>query len=454
MIKPNVFFLTIDSLRADKCYGSAKSAKTPNLDSLIDSGVYFSQAISSADQTGTSLASIFTSLFSLRTGITHFNFSSSTKTYFDIFKNNHYFTSGCFPDHDFFLKILSKLDDNYAYVYNKLESWRNLYGGLGQTIVEKLSTLKNQQPWIYAAHIMDLHNLSALSPEFKKEEFGETPYDQMLSSIDVWLGKFIEKIDLNNTLVVITSDHGSYIPITNTIPDEIPTVQRFMKKIKKKAPLLEPVGIKLFLLMRKIAKEYRTTNLKKNHSAYELRSLSMRGDTELYDDAIRVPLLFSGYGVNKKIINALVRHVDIFPTISDIVKLENDDMKPDGLSLVPLINNEAMPELSAFIETGVTAGQFSEKVNPKSVGKMIGIRTSRYKLLKSRNDNDHTKILYDLQNDPKELENIAEHNPDVVKQLEKQLKEIMIPLDVEKPQDLSDEEQQKAEDLLRKLGYI
>ena len=98
----NILLLTIDSLRADKIHGSVKTSTTPNLDSIMKNSVYFSQTISSADQTGTSLASIFTAQFPISTGLTHFNFTSKTETYFDIFKQNGYYTSGFFPDHDFF----------------------------------------------------------------------------------------------------------------------------------------------------------------------------------------------------------------------------------------------------------------------------------------------------------------------------------------------------------------
>ena len=45
-MKPNIFFLLIDSLRQDKCYGKTKTAKTPNLDELIKNGTIFEQAIS------------------------------------------------------------------------------------------------------------------------------------------------------------------------------------------------------------------------------------------------------------------------------------------------------------------------------------------------------------------------------------------------------------------------
>ena len=66
---PNIFLIVIDSLRADKCYSDSKTSYTPNLDSLIKNGVYFSQTISSVGSTGSSMASIFTGLYPFRTGM-------------------------------------------------------------------------------------------------------------------------------------------------------------------------------------------------------------------------------------------------------------------------------------------------------------------------------------------------------------------------------------------------
>ncbi|EIJ66141.1 hypothetical protein BD31_I2198, partial [Candidatus Nitrosopumilus salaria BD31] len=43
-MKPNILFLVIDSMRSDKCYGKNKTSITPNIDSLIKQGIYFSQA--------------------------------------------------------------------------------------------------------------------------------------------------------------------------------------------------------------------------------------------------------------------------------------------------------------------------------------------------------------------------------------------------------------------------
>ena len=62
-MKPNILFIVIDSLRADKCYGDKKTSVTPNIDSLIKNGTYFSQNITSAPSTIPSIYSILTSLY-------------------------------------------------------------------------------------------------------------------------------------------------------------------------------------------------------------------------------------------------------------------------------------------------------------------------------------------------------------------------------------------------------
>ena len=62
-----------------------------------------------------------------------------------------------------------------------------------------------------------------------------------------------------------------------------------------------------------------------NLSPYQKRVLletRMVGGHRLYDDLIKVPLIFSGVNIpsNKKITQQ-VRHVDIFPTIEDLISL-------------------------------------------------------------------------------------------------------------------------------------
>ena len=34
----------------------------------------------------------------------------------------------------------------------------------------------------------------------------------MLSALDKWIGKLLEKINLQNTIVIVTADHGEFVP--------------------------------------------------------------------------------------------------------------------------------------------------------------------------------------------------------------------------------------------------
>ena len=62
-MKPNIIFFLIDGLRADQVYGNNRTCKTPNIDSLIQNGMYFEQAVSSVDGTIVSLNAILSSNF-------------------------------------------------------------------------------------------------------------------------------------------------------------------------------------------------------------------------------------------------------------------------------------------------------------------------------------------------------------------------------------------------------
>ncbi len=85
-MQPNIIFFLIDSLRADQCYGNDKSSKTPNLDSLIKNGVYFEQAISSADGTITSLNTIFSSKFQIGNASRYQKLVLNKNNFLDILK--------------------------------------------------------------------------------------------------------------------------------------------------------------------------------------------------------------------------------------------------------------------------------------------------------------------------------------------------------------------------------
>ena len=86
----------------------------------------------------------------------------------------------------------------------------------------------------------------------------------------------------------------------------------------------------------------------------------------------------------------------------------------------------------------------------------IGLRTKQYKYFRDRFSDNRNVHLYDLNNDPFELSNISEQNPGIIENLEKKFSQINPTgnFEFKKTQEVSEEENKKLEDELRKLGYI
>ena len=90
-MKPNIVFLIIDSLRADKIKGKTKTAKTPFLDNLLKNGTYFSQGINSIASTLPAISSICNGKYAFRIARnTEHELPWKSKSYLDLLKENGY----------------------------------------------------------------------------------------------------------------------------------------------------------------------------------------------------------------------------------------------------------------------------------------------------------------------------------------------------------------------------
>ena len=449
-MKPNILIIIIDGFRADKCYGQNKTSLTPNLDSLIYDGVYFNQAISSSDGTRTCVGSIFTADYPFTSGLnTFYNHKKSTR-YFDHLKKHGYSLFATTPDVDFWQTLTKNFDGKDLYP----KPYEYLIGGTGNKILKRLEHVSDFQPWIYYVHIMDLHRSVnfALPEDFKDEKFGTNDYEKMVSSIDYWIGKLLEKIDLTKTLIVITSDHGDFIPISG-IDHEIsyiPSLVKLGQKIKKFTPKhFHPLGESTFVKIRDAIVPIRKSYLKTKLSEEEIRTLNVRGAKtgwELYDEVVITPLLFSGYGVkHSRIVNQQVRQIDIFPSIVSIAGLPEIKEQIEGKSLLPVINGEKMNEEPALIENQI--------LDPDDDDVVIGVRTSSYKYFRDRYDKKNKSCLFDLKNDPHEKNNIVTERSDIVEQMEDLLAKYR-KNEYNFEGDSDDKEVQKIKEELKKMGYI
>jgi len=452
-LKPNILFFVIDSFRADKCFGDSKTSITPNLDNLQKNGISFTQTISTVATTIPSLGSIFTSKFPNNVGLSVEKFEQlnlDSPTYLQIFKKNGYDTNATMPEiaSDFGLTCDFKNDDS------SYDNYFGLFDGLGDKILQKLSSNNFKTPWFLYIHLFDLHTPIILPSEFDDKQYGESNYEKMISAIDHWIGKIINKVDLENTLIILTADHGEYVPVIHH-NNEIINFESGIGESKlwllgnKVPPQLYPLKKKFGFLLRKMRKSNKKSKLSNlSLSTYEKRVMlesRMSEGHRMFDDLLHVPLIISGPSLpENKVIKTQVRQVDIFPTIADIIGIEPIS-QIDGTSFLPLINDKDVEELPAYIESPPTI--------TGNLKKVIGIRTSKYKFLKSSDETKNVFELYDLQNDPLEENNIVNTQTQIVTEMESIL--MQIGKKSTKNNESMDAKKRKiVRDNLRKLGYV
>ena len=447
--KPNILFILVDSLRADKVFGKNKTSKIPNIESLIKNGVYFEQAICSTPATGVSVSSIFTGLYPFKIGMgseKYQKFNPKIRSCIQILKENDYNTYATSPEITNDLGIVCDFE-NPDKSYN---NYFSLFAGLGNQIIQKISASYLKKPWFFYIHIFDLHKPVVVPKKFDNEKFGASQYERMLSAIDFWIGEILEKINLSNTLVIFTADHGDYIPLIKhkdkIINLEPSATEKNLWKFGNKVPQnLGPIKRKLGGLIRTTRNQIKNTKLAdSSFSEYEKRILfheRMNNEHDLYEDLIRVPLTFSGYGItSNSIISRQTHHIDIFPTILDIIGIESQK-QVDGRSLLPIINGKKLRDSYVYIESSPGIGKGKDKV--------IGLRSSNFKYFRDLNNTGRVLHLYDLKNDPLEENNIANKSKPVLKNLEEELLKIRSG-SYEK---YGDEISEEVKQVLKELGY-
>lgn len=434
-------------------YDLNKKALTPNIDKIIKNGLFFSQTFSSSDATLFSWSSIFTGLFPFKTGIdTSSNFNKinhNTTTLFDILSKENYHFYGFRPNLSETIGIFPKFR-NTNHLYDMHES---LDDNLGKNILELLSSGLDKEPWFCFIHVNDLHFPLRVPDHFNYSKYGTSKYERALFNIDFWIGKFLEIINLEKTLLIITADHGSYVKFLEHNNEkfdfeEIASKELVKNTITKKIPkFLKPVKDNFFYKSEMKKNHERQKYLEKtNLTISQKRELSegkFSTNHTLFDPKLKIPLLFLSNSIEPSIVNHLTRSVDILPTICDLLEIKIDN-EIDGVSLLPK-NLENLDNLIAYIQS-------TPLIDIKS-NDVIGIRTSDYKYFRDKFEPKKRVHLYNIQIDPNEETNLGNVNLKIVNQMEKILVSI-INQSSKKDDTIQNDDSKLIEDELKKMGYV
>lgn len=124
---------------------------------------------------------------------------------------------------------------------------------------------------------------------------------------------------------------------------------------------------------------------------------------ELYEQAVRVPLLIRVPGYPAGSADSLVSHLDIVPTMTELFGLREDQKSFEGLSLKPILKNHSPTAEKSFRE-----GDFSHFLQFSGISWYgdfrRGLVTGEWKYIWSPGDEEE---LYHLHTDPDERINLA-----------------------------------------------
>lgn len=482
---PNVILIVIDALRARNlgCYGGDVDS-SPNIDNIAEKGILFEKCYSCWNTTDQSLTSIFSGRYPRTHGIVHhgdkitpadlniFN-SLNVKLLAEILQNTGYKTFavdwmgrwfkngfdyyGYEPERTFFTKLfyrvftvpyvhlrymVANIGLLKIYAKKRTTSIRSTWRGLRDvwstfrfsfelariqdanyvtSLVKGLIKKEKNENFFLFLHYWDTHSpyncpkrfVSKTRGSRKPESLFLSKYYGAVRYVDDSLGKLMAVLEneklLDNTLIIITSDHGESLT---------------------------------------------------EHSIF----FDHHG---LYDVTTHVPLIFYHPEIfpKSKRVKGLIQHIDVVPTLYELLNIESKDSAFDGTSLLPLVRGEK-EEIRSFA--------LSEE---SYVQRKIGIRTKKFKYIFAPDGvglcNYCQKVhkgaeeLYNLEDDSHESVNRFHDDRNEAEKLRRKLDNLLESLDNKRRKQMNKgkrkeipskygqnlKEEKKIKNKLQSLGY-
>jgi arylsulfatase A-like enzyme len=412
--RPSVVLISLDTLRADRlgCYGAGRQT-SPAIDSMAAEGVLFEQAISQAPETHSSHMSLFTGLYPTEHRVQrHSDVLSPELPYLvESFRNAGYRTAAVTEGG--FVAAHYGFDRGFQ-SYEEADPDATRRELVGRTFADANAWLERfaGQSFFLFVHTYDVH------PPLD-------PPEQLLAQF--------------------AGDYRGAIPVPfpaemNPSLEQLLRNSRFSPEDLRFVRNLYDAGVRnaddhvasLLATLRKLEILDSTLVVLLSDHGEELAdhfSIPQHGHT-LYDELVRVPLVFRGPGVQTGVrIHDEVRLIDVLPTLLELAGLPLDPQSVSGRSVAPMLRGERM-EIAPAFSVGVAPTE------------RLAVRTrvdaKRYKLIRTsgflespwigqiRELSDLSRLrsipaeveLFDLDEDPHELTNVASSRPAVVERLD------------------------------------
>jgi len=340
--RPNILLIVPDALRAKQLpsYGYQR-IRTPVIDNLVRNNVLFRYCFVKTPNTNDSFSYLFSGQWFGSEGL-----KKGEKTLAQYLKEDGYHTVG-FVSSNNLISLKTPAENGYGRGFDEYFQDEALARPPHQRkneqttadILDWLGRSKNlSKPFFLFAHYIDPH-----SPY-------EPSYDAEIEKIDHELGRIVEKLKelalYENTLLVFTSDHGESLGDHGS-PD--------------------------------------------GHGWF------------LYAEQVQVPLIMK-FPRNRyaRLVDQVVRHIDIMPTILDFVGVKFGKKSMTGESLLPAIKGNKRLGLVSYHSTGPS------RVCPEGLNGVIFEDQNRIYHYTQGRFSSRYRELFELREDPDEIRNLYE----------------------------------------------
>ena len=413
---PNIILIITDDQRWDAIgYAGNEIIKTPEQDQLAREGTYFNKAFVTTPICGASRATIFTGLYERKH---NFTLGGTTldpiylkENYPTVLKKNGYHTG-------FFGKFGIKNNGNLSNIFSEFE------------VYDRNNNFKDHRGYYYKTIRKDTVHLTRYTGHKALTFIDEAPSDKpFYLSISfsaphahdgAWEGIkkqyfWQEEVDNYYKDVDIPGPKNASDIQFNVLPKEVrqgfnrtrwywryDTPERYQKSLKGYYKMISGVDNELGKIRKMLkAKEVEdnTIIIWMGDNGYFLGERQMAGKWLMYDNSVRVPLIIFDPRINQHYdVDDMVANVDLAATILDFAGVKSD-LKTHGMSLVPYVYSGSSKDKREEL-------MIEHLWNFQPIPPSEGIRTEQWKYFRYRNINA-TEELYDLENDPQELNNLA-----------------------------------------------
>lgn len=428
---PNIIFIVIDTLSSQYILDEKLRAESPNIQRMIDEGTSFTHAYSTAPWTRPAIASLFTGELPYRHQVRNLNsaISSETPTLAEELSKRGYDTAG-FVSHmliseqtsfkrGFDIYKMVQLKEN---VHEAVTSKQVTQSALGW--IEQQKEAKAPSPFFLFLHYFDPHYSYRHHKEFDRSSW----YKGGLQS-GYTFRKFRKQID------TLSSDDIRYMQ--NLHQEEISYTDRQIGKLLETVRKDPALHSSVVILTADHGEEFA------EHGG------AGHGRT-LYNEVLQVPLvIWSPQDMTKRVVDEWISTADLMPTVLE--------MSGDARTLD---SKRYSRSLKSFLSSTPRATGNPERILFSEVdfnAYLVGVLRYPHKLV--HNKETKLNVLYHLEKDPAEKNDLFNTEPEIARELKTELEWFLFEQQNAERAQASQQDSHNPADKeairkLRSLGYV